>query len=158
MPNQNHCIDLSYLESIAEGDKGIIDELITIFLEQIPEFTEGLDKSFAEKRWLNVAAIAHKAKSSVISMGMEELGNRDLKNLELAAKELHVKAIQDKENPTPEEEKEAQQLERNLQGYEKERQIWIKENASPETIASIIKIFNETLQQAKEELKTETEK
>ncbi|PWD98676.1 glycoside hydrolase family 25 domain-containing protein [Marinilabilia rubra] len=158
MPNQHHCINLSYLESIAEGDKGIIDELITIFLEQIPEFTEGLDQSFAKKRWLDVAAIAHKAKSSVVSMGMEELGNRDLKNLELSAKELHVKEIQKKNNPTPEEEKEAQQLERNLKGYDQERQDWIKGNASPETIASIIKRFKDKLQQAEEELKTETDK
>ncbi|WP_462317739.1 Hpt domain-containing protein [Marinilabilia sp.] len=127
-------------------------------MEQIPEFTEGLDQSFSEKRWLDVAAIAHKAKSSVISMGMEELGNNDLKNLELAAKELHVKSLQKKANPSPEEEKEAKQLERNLQGYEKERQEWVKTNASPEVIASIIKKFKDTLQQAEEELKTETDK
>lgn len=158
MPNQHHCINLSYLESIAEGDKGIVDELITIFLEQIPEFTEGLDQSFAKERWLEVAAIAHKAKSSVISLGMEDLGNNDLKNLELAAKELHIKSIKNKDNPSPEEEKEAEQLERNLQGYDKERQNWVKENASPGIIASIIQKFKDTLHQAEEELKTETDK
>ena len=158
MPNQHQFINLSYLESIAEGDKGIIDELITIFLEQIPEFTEGLDKSFSEKRWLEVAAIAHKAKSSVISMGMEDLGNHDLKNLELAAKELHVINIQQKVHPAAEEKKEAEQLKKNLQGYDKERQRWIEQNASEETISGIIEKFKTTLQQAKEELKTETNK
>jgi HPt (histidine-containing phosphotransfer) domain-containing protein len=158
MPNQYKCIDLSYLENIAQGDKDIIEELITIFLDQIPEFTEGLEKSFKEKRWLDIAAIAHKAKSSVISLGMEELGNRDLKNLELVAKELHVRDIRSKDNLQITEEREAEQLEKNLQGYDKERQNWIKANASPETVASIIDKFNTTIRKAEEELKSEIKK
>ena len=158
MPSKYECINLSYLESIAEGDKDIIKELITIFLDQIPEFTEGLENSFKEKRWLDVAAIAHKAKSSVISLGMEELGNRDLKNLELVAKELHVRDIRSKDNPETREEEEAEQLEKNLQGYDKEHQNWIKANASPETVASIIDKFNTTIKKAEEELKSEIKK
>jgi HPt (histidine-containing phosphotransfer) domain-containing protein len=158
MPNQHDCIDLSYLQSIAEGDKSIIEELITIFLDQIPEFTDGLDKNFAEQRWLDVAAIAHKAKSSVISMGMKNLGNHDLKNLELVAKELHVKCIKSKETPSPGEVKEAEQLTNSLRGYNKEKQGWVIKNASPKTVAAIIEKFKIALKQAEEELKTEIEK
>jgi HPt (histidine-containing phosphotransfer) domain-containing protein len=155
MSNQQESINLSYLQSIAEGDKSIVKELITIFLEQIPEFTEGLDKSFAENRWLDIAAIAHKAKSSVISMGLEDLGNRDLKNLELIVKELYVQSIQNKSNPDPAEEREADQLNENLQGYDKERQSWIKNNAKSETAASIIDNFKQACKKAEEELKSE---
>ncbi|MFO8001959.1 MAG: Hpt domain-containing protein [Marinilabilia sp.] len=158
MSNQHECIDLSYLESIAEGDKSIMNDLINIFLEQIPEFVDGLEQGFAEKRWLDVAAVAHKAKSSVISMGMEDLGNRDLKNLELIAKELYVKAIKDKKKPDPTEEREAGQLAKNLEGYDKERQIWIKENASPDTVSGIIEKFKNACKQAESELKSEIEK
>jgi HPt (histidine-containing phosphotransfer) domain-containing protein len=158
MPNQHECIDLSYLESIAEGDKSIIEELITIFLDQIPEFTEGLDKNFAERRWLDVAAIAHKAKSSVISIGLKHLGNHDLKNLELVAKELYVQSIKSKATPDAGEAKEAEQLSNFLRGYDKKRQDWIIKNASPQTVEAIIKKFKITLKQAEEELKTEIEK
>ena len=155
MSNQYKCIDLSYLESIAEGDKSIMKDLISIFLEQIPEFVEGLEKNFAQQNWLDVAAIAHKAKSSVISMGMEDLGNRDLKNLELVSKELHVQQIKEKANPVPTEEREIEQLTKNLEGYDKERQIWIKENAKPETVSNIIAKFKTVCQEAETELKSE---
>src|SRR5690554_3859585 len=130
MSNQYKWINLSYLESIAEGDESIIEELINIFLEQIPEFTEGVDKSFTEKRWLELAALAHKAKSSVLSIGMEELGNRDLKNLELIAKELYVREISSKDNPDIKEIETSQQLEKNLRDYDEERQKWVKTHAS----------------------------
>lgn len=155
MSNQYKTIDLSYLESIAEGDKSVMKDLISIFLEQIPEFVDGLEKGFAEKQWLDVAAVAHKAKSSVISMGMEDLGNRDLKNLELMAKEMYVRQIRDKKNPDPTEEREAEQLAKNLEGYDKERQVWIKENANPETMANIIENFKTVCRKAETELKSE---
>ena len=155
MSNQHHTIDLSYIESIAEGDNSIMKELISIFLEQIPEFVDDLEKSFAEKRWLDAAAVAHKAKSSVISMGMEDLGNRDLKNLELVVKELYVNQVRDKKNPGPTEEREAEQLAKNLEGYDKERQIWIKENANRKTVSDIIEKFKKVCKEAETELKSE---
>ena len=155
MSNQYECINLSYLQSIAQGDESIIEELITIFLEQIPEFTEGLDNSFKEGDWLSVAAIAHKAKSSVISMGMEDLGNRELKNLELIAKDIFVRTTREKSNASEKELKDAENLEKNLQGYDKERQNWVKDNSSPETASAIIEKFKEVLQKAEEELNTE---
>jgi HPt (histidine-containing phosphotransfer) domain-containing protein len=158
MSNQYDCINLSYLQSIAEGDENIIKELINIFLEQVPEFTEGLDKSLSEENWLNVGAIAHKAKSSVISLGMEDLGNKDLKNLELIAKELFVRSIKNTPSPSDKEVKEAENLEKNLQGYDEERQKWIHENGSPQAAADIIDRFKTILKQAEEELKTEIAK
>ncbi|MGQ1891551.1 Hpt domain-containing protein [Thermophagus sp. OGC60D27] len=155
MHKQYECINLSYLDSIAEGDRSIITELITIFLDQIPEFTKGFDQAFSEKRWLDVAALAHKAKSSVLSLGMEELGNRDLKNLELVAKELFVRDIENKSNPTTKEVETANQLKKNLQEYEEERQLWVKSHATTDTVAVIINTFKDVLIKAEEELKLE---
>lgn len=155
MSNQYEYINLSYLQSIAGNDKSIINELITIFLEQIPEFTEGLEKSFKEEDWRNVAAIAHKAKSSVLSLGMEELGNKDLKNLELIAKEFFVQTIKNKPEATEKELKEAKMLENNLKGYDQERQEWVKENNNPKKMATIIDKFKTVLRKAETELKTE---
>ncbi|PRY95993.1 Hpt domain-containing protein [Marinilabilia salmonicolor] len=155
MSDKYEFVNLSYLQSIAGDDESIINELITIFLDQIPEFTDGLDQSFKEGDWRNVAAIAHKAKSSVLSMGMEELGNVDLKNLELIAKEIFVQEVKKKSAPTEKEIKEAEKMEKNLKGYDEERQKWVNENTKPEKVAELIERFNTTIRKAEKELKTE---
>ena len=54
-------------------------------IDQIPEFTEGLQEHLTNKDYIALGAIAHKAKSSVAVMGMDELAEV-LKNLELKAK------------------------------------------------------------------------
>ncbi|MCL2074372.1 MAG: Hpt domain-containing protein [Marinilabiliaceae bacterium] len=82
MSTSKKLIDLSYLEGIAGDNESILDELINIFLDQIDEFNTGFKNYFSKKDWKKLAALAHKAKSSVLSMGLEELGN-DLKELEL---------------------------------------------------------------------------
>jgi len=97
MPNQFNVINLTYLESISEGDNEIIKELINIFIDQMPEFFDGFEESFEQKDWMKIAALAHKAKSSVLSMGMDDLGNRDLKNLELICKQMVLNDLENKE-------------------------------------------------------------
>ena len=42
MPKSFQHIDLAYLESITDGSKEIMQELITIFIEQIPEFKQSV--------------------------------------------------------------------------------------------------------------------
>jgi len=74
--NQNHkLIDLSYLEDMSGNNKDIMNEMVEIFLEQTPEFTEGISEYFENKQWTNLGAVAHKAKSSVRIMGMNDLGD-----------------------------------------------------------------------------------
>ena len=46
----NKYVDLTYLEGIADGDTSIIKELVEIFLDQMPEFTEGFDQNLKEKK------------------------------------------------------------------------------------------------------------
>lgn len=76
-------IDLNYLESISGGDPEIIQEMKDIFIAQVPEFIENLKKFLKEGQYIELGKEAHKAKSSVMIMGMEELA-RDLKTLQLA--------------------------------------------------------------------------
>ena len=151
-------INLSYLESIADGDQEIIKELITIFLEQVPEFTEGLANNFSAKNWKGIAALAHKAKSSVISMGMNYLGNNDLKNLELVAKSLRVRELQALALISDRETEEMNHLIKGLESYPKQRQVWVKENTSEKTVVLIIEKFNQACQTACNELKTVLER
>ena len=147
-------INLSYLESIADGDQGIINELIIIFLDQVPEFTEGFEESFSKKNWKILAALAHKAKSSVLSMGMNELGNIDLKNLELIAKSFRIKELEKSGKLEDKEQEELKNLLQSLHNYPDEKQIWIKENSNEEMMDSIIKKFLSTSHIACDELKT----
>jgi HPt (histidine-containing phosphotransfer) domain-containing protein len=77
--------DLTYLESMSMGSNDLIVEMIQIFIDQLPEFTEGLTAHLKNGDLLALGALAHKAKSSVAVMGMGSLTS-DLKTLELAAK------------------------------------------------------------------------
>jgi HPt (histidine-containing phosphotransfer) domain-containing protein len=77
--------DLAYLESMSMGSNELIIEMIQIFIDQLPEFTEGLTAHLEKGEYQQLGALAHKAKSSVAVMGMEALAS-DLKTLELSAK------------------------------------------------------------------------
>jgi HPt (histidine-containing phosphotransfer) domain-containing protein len=147
-------IDLSYLESIADGDIVVIKELISIFLEQVPEFTEGLSTHFEKQEWKEIAGLAHKAKSSVISMGMNDLGNIDLKNLELIAKCFRIEQLQKSIDITEKEKEELKYLEHNINNLDAKKKKWVYDNISEEIMNDIIKRFVFICNNACVELKT----
>ena len=76
--------DLTYLESVSMGDTELIGEMIRIFIDQLPEFTDGLKEHLNTVEYTALGALAHKAKSSVAAMGMHSLA-ADLKTLEMSA-------------------------------------------------------------------------
>jgi HPt (histidine-containing phosphotransfer) domain-containing protein len=78
--------DLSYLKNMSGGSGEIIKEMITIFNEQSKEYIRDMQKYLDEKDYLLLGKLAHKAKSSVAIMGMNELA-ADLKTLEINTKE-----------------------------------------------------------------------
>ena len=75
--------DLNYLRTITEGDSVAMREIINMFIEQVPEFIGNLNKYLKEEKYAELGKEAHKAKSSVMIMGMDDLGH-DLKALQLA--------------------------------------------------------------------------
>ncbi len=75
--------NLKYLRDITEGDNESMREIITLFIEQVPEFISNLKKHLAEQNYTALGNEAHKAKSSVMILGMTNLG-QDLKSLQLA--------------------------------------------------------------------------
>jgi HPt (histidine-containing phosphotransfer) domain-containing protein len=79
-------INLSYLESMSGGSKSLVKEMVEIFLEQVPEFTGEMKEFLSKKDYQSLGLLAHKAKSSVAIMGMDELA-QSLKDFELLAKE-----------------------------------------------------------------------
>ena len=73
--------DLSYLREMSGGNKDLILEMITIFKDQIVEFGNEMDNLLMNKEYESLGKLAHKAKSSVSIMGLNDLAD-SLKTLE----------------------------------------------------------------------------
>jgi HPt (histidine-containing phosphotransfer) domain-containing protein len=79
-------INLDYLNSITGGDSEITCEIAVLFKEQSIEIYSEMKSLFLEKKYSLLGLLAHKAKSSVAIMGMDDLALM-LKTFELQAKE-----------------------------------------------------------------------
>ncbi len=78
--------NLDYIKSAAGNDQKLINEFITIFINQVPNFITSFNTEYNNNNLDKLAKVAHTAKSSVAMMGMDELSN-DMKQLEILAKE-----------------------------------------------------------------------
>ncbi len=74
-------IDLTYLKNMSAGNKELIIEMITIFKSQVIEFNLGMKELYNNKDYEQLGRLAHKAKSSISIMGLEDLA-KDLKSFE----------------------------------------------------------------------------
>jgi HPt (histidine-containing phosphotransfer) domain-containing protein len=78
--------DLNYLKTMSGGDSGFIREMIGLFREQVEEYSLSMPELLRKKDYDSLAKTAHKAKSSVAVMGMNEVADM-LKELETLAQE-----------------------------------------------------------------------
>lgn len=79
-------INIEYLDTISGGDTDIINEIVSMFKEQSVQIYNEMKSYFSEKNYTSLGSLAHKAKSSVLIMGMTDLGLM-LKTLEINAKD-----------------------------------------------------------------------
>ena len=79
-------INMEYLDSVSGGDPGIVKDIVIIFKEQSVEIYNEMKSLLAEKNYTSLGLLAHKAKSSVAIMGMNEMAQM-LKTFELQARE-----------------------------------------------------------------------
>ena len=79
--------NLAYLQEVTGGEAEIMKEFIAMFFEQIPEFRDGMRNHLNKKEWKELGELAHKAKSSVMTFGLNDLGVR-LKQLQLKTQKL----------------------------------------------------------------------
>jgi len=79
-------INTEYLDSVSGGDNEIIIEIVGIFREQVVEIYNEMKSLLDKKNYHSLGMLAHKAKSSVAIMGMNDL-TLMLKTFELQAKE-----------------------------------------------------------------------
>ena len=78
-------INSEYLDSVSGGDPDVIREIVIMFKDQSVEIFNEMTSLMAEKNYVSLGFLAHKAKSSVAIMGMNDLAIM-LKNFELQAK------------------------------------------------------------------------
>lgn len=79
-------VDLTYLKNMSNGNKDLILEMIGIFKTQVVEFNQGMDEHFKNNQFELLGRLAHKAKSSISIMGLNDLA-LELKTFEILAKE-----------------------------------------------------------------------
>lgn len=79
-------INTEYLDSVSGGDNEIVGEIVSMFKEQSGEIYQEMLTHFSERNYKLLGMLAHKAKSSVAIMGMNDLAVM-LKTFELQAKE-----------------------------------------------------------------------
>jgi HPt (histidine-containing phosphotransfer) domain-containing protein len=78
--------DLSYLKEMSGGNMDLVLEMMNIFREQVAEFSKEMDHHLENREYELLGKLAHKAKSSVSIMGLQDLA-KELKNLENLAHE-----------------------------------------------------------------------
>lgn len=71
--NDNKYIDLDYLKQISNGSNEFIYQMISVFMEEIPNEIKNLEEHLAKKDWPALKATAHKMKPSFSFMGVKEL-------------------------------------------------------------------------------------
>lgn len=77
--------DLTYLREMSAGNKQLVQEMIEIFGNQVVEFVEEMNQLYKDKDYLSLGKLAHKAKSSISIMGLNDLAI-ELKDFENNAK------------------------------------------------------------------------
>ena len=85
--SQERCTNLDYLKEITGGEAEVLKEFIQMFFDQLAEFRTGMTGYLEANKWKELGELAHKAKSSVMTFGMNDLGLR-LKELQLKTQRL----------------------------------------------------------------------
>lgn len=114
-------IDLSYLREMSGGNKELVFEMIAIFSTQVKEFGSEMDQLLENGQYELLGKLAHKAKSSVSIMGLNDLAIR-LKDLENSANqgrntESYALTIEAFKKTTEEAVKELEIVAQNLELY-----------------------------------------
>ena len=113
--------DLSYLQEMSGGNKELVIEMISIFKNQVVEFAHDMEGHLQKKEYELLGKLAHKAKSSVSIMGLNQLANQ-LKTLENLAKEgknpeIYPGLVDNFKKETSEAIEELNVVQKNIEHY-----------------------------------------
>src|SRR6185312_7853032 len=65
--------DLAYLREIANGSNVFIEQMLNLFIEQVPHSLMRIDTALHNKDWQTVRATVHKIKPSTSFTGLHEI-------------------------------------------------------------------------------------
>ncbi len=68
-----HLFDLSYLNQIFQGNQAMINNIISLFLEQVPQYIQEMQDCVDRQDLLSLHPLAHKAKSSIAMLGLRNM-------------------------------------------------------------------------------------
>lgn len=69
----NTTLDLTYLNTISEGDKEFIDDILTTFLEEVPKDMEQITIALDQNDFVQIGKMAHKIKATLHLLGLGDL-------------------------------------------------------------------------------------
>ncbi len=84
--NENKIINLSFLTNLADGNTDFIKKMLEIYVKQTPENLIVLENSVVNQKYDELAAIAHKMRSSLPYVGLHE-AEKMLEKIEFEAKQ-----------------------------------------------------------------------
>lgn len=88
MPTQQAVLyDLSYLNQVFQGNRDMINNIIQLFLQQVPEYVKEMEECVRKNEPLSLHPLAHKAKSSVSMLGIKDM-ETDILKIEQDSKNL----------------------------------------------------------------------
>ncbi|GGD43632.1 Hpt domain-containing protein [Muriicola marianensis] len=87
---------LDKLNEMAEGDDDFVLSVVTVFLEEVPQDLEDLEKAIDTADYENVYKLAHKIKPNVDILGMEQTRAIALEIETLGKDEANMDQIREK--------------------------------------------------------------
>lgn len=85
---------LDKVKEMAEGDEEFITSVISVFLEEVPQDLESLEKALDVENYEQVYQLAHKIKPNVDLLGMEQTRAAALEIETLGKSEANMSEIQ----------------------------------------------------------------
>lgn len=85
---------LDKIKEMADGDEDFINSVISVFLEEVPQDLDGLEKALSIGDYEQVYQLAHKIKPNVDLLGMEQTRAAALEIETLGKSEENMEKIQ----------------------------------------------------------------
>jgi len=73
MENSEYSFDLSYLNQVFQGNQVMIKQIISMFVQQVPNYINEMEDCVAKMELNNLHSLAHKAKSSISMLGLKDM-------------------------------------------------------------------------------------
>ncbi len=91
--DSNASFDLSYLNQVFQGNKQMINQIISMFIRQVPEYIEEMKECVVRCDFDALHSLAHKAKSSIAMLGLKNIEETVLEIESLSRNRVHQERL-----------------------------------------------------------------